>query len=312
MLKHVEYSHKSLALCSKVAWIGALAVTLGTTTACEPPPNSAVMSIDGNIVPQALKLNGGLVCTYTAAQTFYFSATIDLAQTTTLQFFAQVRNNLVPSTQINTSLEPQLRNDHNIITITKVHVVMERPAVAKNISPFDGGTAKFGKAAPAIAEWDVPASGVVYPANRAAIAFDLVPHQTKPGTPVGADFQARFGAIGFTDKYKYVETAQLRFTLQGTTASGKTVVAGEVSYPVTFCWGCLLFPMIVDQTAPSAGDVWKSCTTVNLGAEFLPACQTGAYEYTPCRYYCDLCKINESIQLGPKCDAKFCPPPPTP
>ncbi|MBM4345605.1 MAG: hypothetical protein FJ100_19715 [Deltaproteobacteria bacterium] len=297
------------------AWRAALAAGLAVAAAaCEQPGNASVLSVEGNVVPQALKLNGSLVCNYVAAQAFYPEGVMDLAQTTTLWYHANVRNNLIATTAINGSNEQLLRNDGNTITVTNVHVVLDRSAgvASPAKSPFDGNNTLFGKASAAIAEWDVPASTLVYPGQKAQVGFYLVPHQSRPGVPVGLDFQARFGFAGFKDKHRYLETLTLRFTIEGKTAAGKTVRSGEIAYPVTFCWGCLLMPVTADTAPPAPDDIWKTCTTFALSADYLAPCQMGNYEYSPCALYCQVCKVKESVGKGAKCDTKFCPPPQTP
>lgn len=294
--------------------LGCVLLTAGLAAlaACEQPGNASVMAVEGNVVPQALKVNGGLVCNYTAAQAFYGTAVVDLAQTTSLWYHAQLKNNLISTNAISGSNEQLLRNDHNTITLKQVKVTMLRNGTAKPIvSPFDGHPSKFGPTGklPSVSTWTVPIAGLITPGQKLNAGFFLIPHQDVPGAPIGADFQARFNATGFAnERYAYLETVQLQFTIEGETAARKTVVAGEVSYPVTFCWGCLLLPMSMDSTnltPPEA--VWTTCPTASLSADFLPPCQQGNYEYTPCAHYCATCKINEFKKFGAKCDKKFCP-----
>lgn len=292
-----------------VVWAACLAAAVA---ACEQPGNAAVMAVEGNVVPQALKVNGGLVCNYTAAQAFYGPAVVDLAQTTSLWYHAQIKNNLISTTAINGSNEQLLRNDHNTITLKQAKVTMLRKGTANKVfSPFDGHPSKFGPTGkvPAVATWTVPMTGLITPGQKINTGFWLIPHQDVPGTPIGLEFQARFNATGFAnERYAYLETVQLQFTIEGETAARKSVVAGEVIYPVTFCWGCLLFPMSMDATnLTQPEEVWKTCPTAALGADFLPPCQPGNYEYTPCAHYCASCKINEFKKFGVKCDKKFCP-----
>lgn len=295
-------------------WCGLTAALALAAAGCVEEGNPAIMTVEGNIVPQSLLVNNLPTCLYSAAQQVYFTGTLDFAQAAKLRYYAQVKNNMVATTVINGSSEAQLRQDGNTITVTGVHVKMTRPGTVKTTSPLDGGKAGvFGAkaTAPIVAEWDVKSSGVVYVNKGGQVAFDLVPDQLQPGVDWGKEIQRRLAAN--KDRYTYNEEVTLSFTIQGVTGSGKPVAAGEIAYPVTFCWGCLLTPMGAPDPKQSELDkaVWGKCTTTDLPAGYVPPCQLGGYENTLCAYYCQKCKIAETTggTNGVKCDLKFCPTP---
>lgn len=275
--------------------------------------NAGILSVEGNVVPQALLVNNTTVCQYTSAQAFYLEATMDLALSNKLHYTAYVRNNLVASTQINSSAEKELRQDTNTITITGVSVKMTREAtVGKEKSPLDsaklvinGATKPVG---PVVDTWTTPAAGFVGPAKYTTISFDLVPYQTAPGAPLGKEWSDRFATLAATSRYKYLERVTLSFRILGTTTGGNAIESGEISYPVTLCWGCLLSIPGVSPSQPDfkPDDAWKVCSTGNVGASFVAPCAYGNYDAVHCGWYCQQCKIQESVGQG-KCDSKFCP-----
>ncbi len=289
-------------------WTAVTAAGLAAVSVSCEQGNAGILSVEGNIVPQALLVNNATVCQYVSAQAFYLEATLDLALSNKLRYTAYLRNNLVPSTQITGSGEKDLRQDTNVITITGVQVKMTRDApVNKEKSPLDAAAVGTKKLGPALDTWTVPATGIVGPAKFAVVMFDVIPMQTKPGEPIGKEWQDRFQSLANTAKYKYLERVTLTFTMLGTTSGGNAVESGEVVYPVTLCWGCLLGIPGFSPAIEKPDDVWKSCSLMNLGASFVAPCAYGNYDQVPCGYYCALCKVGESTGAG-KCDSKFCPP----
>ena len=280
-------------------WAGwLLGGLLAVASGCEQG-NPAVLLVRGNVVPQVTQTNGVVLCTYGTGDNFYLDGVMDMAITSRFRYYAWVENRMTRTSAVSGNGPAALRAEGNTVTLTNVHVTLNRQANdgKATSSPFNqpGKVAKF----PLAVEWDIPTYAVVDPENEAPVPFDLVPAQTSPNAPVGDDWRVRWGK--FTNKASHIEQVILTFRMEGTTAEGVTVTAGEVSYPVSVCWGCLLMmkpkPEITD-----AEEQWKQCSKFEVDPTFLSPCQAGVNEGLPCGYYCQQCtKANN-------CDPKFCPP----
>lgn len=291
----------------KVARFVALLALAAGLGGCEQG-NSAVLNVVGNVIPLATVVNDTLQCSVAGAQNYYADGVMDLSITNSFRYNALVENKLPGSQQINGSGPTQLRPESNLVTITSVRVVFERQATdgKTTSSPWNGkGKVVNGKVPVQQLEWEVPAYGTIQPGKSAVVSFDLVPPNAQPGVPVGLDWQARFQ--GFATRYTTVEKTLLRFTVQGTTAGGNTVQAGEVAYPVTVCWGCLLTVSGLPG-AEDPKDQWKKCSQMQVGASYFPPCAPGNNDPMPCGYYCQVCQRAEStgVKTG-ACDQLFCP-----
>jgi len=285
----------------------ALAVAL-FGAGCEQG-NAGILAIEGNVVPMAIINNNVTVCSYLLPQAFYLDGTLDLAMSTRLTFAAYLRNNLVSATAINQMTEAQLRQDGNTIQVTGAHVVVERPAAIG--SPLDKATittsdGKKKTLGPILAEWDVPTTAVIYPTRNVTALFEAVPHQLAPGQAVGKEWQDRVKAMP-TKRHSYMEKVILRITVTGTTVAGNTIASGEITYPVTLCWGCLI-QASPDPKAETPDDHWQACSSLSFNASAPQPCAYGNYDAVPCGLYCAKCKVGESTDTA-SCDAKFCPPP---
>jgi hypothetical protein len=284
---------------------GLLAVVLG---GCEQG-NPAVLNVVGNVIPLATIVNGALQCNVTGAQNLYPDGVLDLAVTTAFRFNALVENKLPSSTLVNNSAGPQLRQDVNTIVVDNVRVVFE-PLLndgKTTTSPFNGkGKLVNGKTPVQQFEWSSPTYLTVQPGKTGVASFDLVPTNAAPGLPVGLDWQARFRGFGDA-RYRTFERVLLRFTLTGLNAGGTTVQSGEVAFPLTVCWGCLL-QVAGDPKAEDANAQWNQCSLMAVNSAYQPPCAPGNNDMMPCGYYCGLCKKNESLgQASSACDEKFCP-----
>ena len=280
------------------SWAGWLMGGLLAVSGCEQG-NPAVLLVRGNVVPQVTQTNGVVLCTYTTGDNFYLDGVMDLAITNRYRYYAWVENRLTRSGSVSGNGTAALRAEGNLVTLTNVHVTMSRQANdgKTTTSPFNqkGKTPSF----PLAAEWDVPTYAVVDPETEAPVPFDLVPAQTSPNAPVGEDWRLRWSK--FSNNRNHIEQVAMTFRMEGTTAEGTTVTAGEVSYPGSVCWGCLLM-MKPKPGISDPDEQWQQCSKFEVDANFLSPCQAGVNEGLPCGYYCS---------QGPKsnnCDAKFCPP----
>lgn len=278
--------------------LAALGLALGLG-GCEQG-NSAVMVVRGNMVPQLQQTNGISFCSYTTGtDNYYLDGTMDLAVARSFRYYARVVSKLAPTGGVSGNSIAQLRADGNLVTLTNVHVTMTR-------QPTDGKTTtspynQKGKIAsyPLVTEWDIPTYAVIEPGGEAAVPFDLVPAQINPNAPVGDDWRVRWSK--FANRYSHVEQVVLTFRLEGTTAEGVAVTAGEVPYPVSTCWGCLLM-MTPKPEVTDPEQQWQQCSRFEVAATFSTPCQPGVNEGLPCGYYCQMCTVAGA------CDTKFCPP----
>jgi len=269
---------------------------------CVVDGDSASMAIIGNVVPK----REGTTCAYKEAETYYQSGTLDLAVASEYVFAPFVHNLLPPTQNINGNSQSNLRQETNIISLEKAVFTFE-PSTSNSKTPF----AESGINTPPrlVREWEVPVQFTLQPGEKVVLPIDAIPRQVKSLTgsgyvQLGADWQARFGK--FKDRYKYKLQGVLHVQIVGETAGGSEVASTKFSYPLTLCWGCLLFSTSLTPNGEEPEDQWRQCSNMNVPADYEAPCSPGQDDALICGLGCKICKQNESLNIS-TCDPLFCP-----
>jgi hypothetical protein len=281
-----------------------VAALLPSAAACSDQDPSS-LHIEANAVPK----REGAVCSLGDAQKVYAEGFLDLAVTDEYIFNMVIRNLLPETLQFTGNGEKELRPEYNTINLDFVEITPEYQPTAK--SPW--AEKVTGLAALPPPTWNVPVSRKLAPAgaDRLPMYMVAVPARITIGTKltdVGRDWRARWQK--HADKYKARTRITLKMRAHGHTQAGHDVVSEVFNYPLTVCWGCLVFlpdAMFV-PSAESEPDFWRMCSTGVWPTEIETPCVIGNNEFVPCGMYCWLCK-NAKFQGKQflNCDDKFCP-----
>lgn len=302
-MRPISWLGRLLCAVNKTAKPGAslLAFAAAVTACASPEGNPLSLHVVGNIamIRADKTINQ---CLPSQASLYRSEGVLDLAVASAgygkYDYYAHIQN-LMPSTELASGNSAvHLRMNAGRVSLQSLHAeLVTQPAKASLI----GGAKTSSKVTTdgTAAGWDVPIQGEIDPGGALYTPLTLLSPQ------IVAEWATKAKAAAATLKYGGAEHVVVRMRLRGVMGDAQAIESGPIDFPVTICWGCLLYVPTFTAGADPV-DPWKVCSKMQVPGDYINPCVVGQDDFVVCSQYCTMCKSREQLGVG-KCDTKFCP-----
>ncbi len=299
-------------------WLWTSAALLWAS-ACTVQGNPAALRIVGNVYASRQDKTQN-ICLPLQSQQFRAVGVLDLAVAAVAYnqfwFYTMVENRLSPTPMVSGNSAAQLRSDTSYIVIDSMTGGLADSLLADGTSAGNGPfapkspirTSKLSGVDSTNTErtWLVPANMLVDAGKQS-----FGPMVAIPANVVQEWYSLVKKNLKGDALYAYREDLTLAVQVDGHMGDGTIVHSAPLNYPITLCYGCLIYNSSISATVNADGSVitaadqWKHCSFMSVPADYISPCIVGQDDYVECGQYCQLC--TEKSGTASACDKHFCP-----